>query len=69
MALWQVEYTRDGESMEMIYEGGHDLPDLETVHESLVDNCQIPNNGYKNLAEILEKHSVKVIHVREYLEP
>lgn len=37
--------------------------------KSLVDNCQIPNNGYKNLAEILEKHSVKVIHVREYLEP
>lgn len=66
MAIWQVMYTRDGETQELIFEGGHEEPELETIYETLVDNCQIPNNGYKGLGDILKRHNIEVTSVREH---
>jgi len=65
MALWQVDYTRNGEQMVMIYEGGHDLPELETVYETLVDHFQLPKIGCVNLLEVIKKNSIVVLDIRE----
>ncbi|MCF8980034.1 hypothetical protein GIW46_17700 [Pseudomonas syringae] len=65
MAFWQVDYTQGGERKVMIFEGHHDLPELETVYETLFDHCQLRKTGCTSLPDVMEKNAIVVLNIRE----